>query len=99
MSTGHSHKVPERDSSRLGVTVASGLTQERQESFDPGRPLAVGLLLGETTLAALGTISYVDGDKIYGFGHPMFGFGRVGLPIIEAKVLGEISNLYAPFKY
>ena len=93
------HPLPERRSSLLSGASAAGLTQERQESFEAGRPLAVGLLLGELTLGSLGTISYVDGNRIYGFGHPMSGSGPVALPIIEAKVLGEISNLSAPFKF
>ena len=83
----------------FGETVSAGLTQERQPSFEAGRPLAVGLLLGEITSAGIGTISYVDGNRIYGFGHPFESLGPVELPIIEAKVLGEISNLSAPFKF
>ena len=74
------------------------LTQERQESFEAGRPLAVASLLGEITGGAIGTISYVDGDRVYGFGHPMDQFGSVELPIIEARVLAEVSNLAAPYK-
>lgn len=92
-------RLPEGRSSLLSKTVAAGLTQERQESFEAGRPLTVGLLLGELTLGALGTISYVDGNRVYGFGHPMNSSGPVELPIIEAKVLGEVSNLSSPFKY
>ena len=91
--------LPEGRSSLLSKTVAAGLTQERQASFEAGRPLAVGLLLGELTLGVLGTISYVDGNRIYGFGHPMNSSGPVELPIIEAKVIGEVSNLSSPFKY
>ena len=34
-----------------------------------------------------------------GFGHPFENLGPVGLPIIEARVLGEISNRSAPFKF
>ena len=93
------HPLPEGRSSFLSKTVAAGLTQERQVSFEAGRPLTVGLLLGELTLGALGTISYVDGNRVYGFGHPMNSSGPVELPIIEAKVLGEVSNLSAPFKF
>ena len=83
----------------FGEAVSAGLTQERQESFEAGRPLAVALLLGEITGGGVGTISYVDGNRIYGFGHPFESLGPVELPIIEAKVLGEISNLSAPFKF
>ena len=91
--------LPEGRSSILSGASAAGLTQERQASFEAGRPLTVGLLLGELTLGSLGTISYVDGNRVYGFGHPMNSSGPVELPIIEAKVLGEISNLSAPFKF
>ena len=93
------HPLPEGRSSLLSGASAAGLTQERQESFEAGRPLTVGLLLGELTLGAVGTVSYVDGNRVYGFGHPMNRSGPVELPIIEAKVLGEISNLSAPFKF
>ncbi len=77
----------------------AGRAAQNQDSFEAGRPLAVGLMLGEVTIASLGTISYVDGNRIYGFGHPMSGSGAVELPIIEAVVLGPISNLSAPFKF
>ena len=91
--------LPEGRSSILSGASAAGLTQERQASFEAGRPLTVGLLLGELTLGSLGSISYVDGNRVYGFGHPMNSSGPVELPIIEAKVLGEVSNLSAPFKF
>ena len=78
---------------------SAGLTRERQASFEAGRPLAVGLLLGEITGGSIGTLSYVDGNRVYGFGHPFNGVGPVALPIIEAKVLGEISNTRAPYKF
>ena len=91
--------TPEGRSSPLSDAVAAGLTTQRQTSFAPGRPLAVGLLLGELTAGAIGTISFVDGDRVYGFGHSMDDAGPVSLPIIEAVVLGEISNLQAPYKF
>ena len=90
---------PEGSPSPLSGAVSAGLTTQRQTSYAPGRPLAVGFLLGELTLGAFGTISFVDGDRIYGFGHSMNDAGPVSLPIIEAVVLGEISNLSAPFKF
>ena len=91
--------TPEGRPSILKDAIAAGLTTDRQTSFAPGRPLAVALLLGELTLGGLGTVSFVDGDRVYGFGHSMFDLGSVALPIIETKVLGEISNLQTPYKY
>ena len=100
LSTGRDFNPPPDGSSTfLNEAISAGLTQERQESFEAGRPLAVGLLLGELTLGALGTVSYLDGDRVYGFGHPFESLGPVELPIIEAKVLGEISSVFIPFKF
>ena len=93
------HPLPEGQPSILSQASSAGITQERQASFEAGRPLTVGLLLGEITLGSLGTISYMDGNRVYGFGHPMSSAGPVELPIIEARVLGEISHWAAPFKY
>ena len=93
------HPLPEGNSSLLSGAIAAGMTRQRQASFEAGRPMTVGLLLGEVTISALGTISYVDGNRIYGFGHPMSNAGPVELPIIEAQILGEISNLSAPYKF
>lgn len=99
LGTGLNRMPQPADSSRLSEVMATGKTQQHQISFEAGRPLTVGLMLGEVTIAGLGTISYVDGNRIYGFGHPMSGVGAVELPIIEAVVLGPISNLSAPFKF
>ena len=100
VSTGLNGPQPSEEVRSLWTqALSAGLTRERQASFEAGRPLAVGLLLGEVTGGSIGTISYLDGNRVYGFGHPFSGVGPVALPIIEAKVLGEISNLLAPFKF
>ena len=91
--------VTGRGLSPWAQSVPAALTQDRQESFEAGRPLAVAMILGEVTGAGLGTISYVSGSRVYGFGHPMNAVGPVQLPIIEAKVLGEVSSLFAPFMF
>ena len=93
------HGQPRVAGGILSTAAPAGLTQDRQESFEAGRPLAVGLLLGEITAGGIGTISYVDGDRVYGFGHAMNQSGSVRLPIIEARILGGVSNLSAPFKF
>ena len=82
-----------------GEVTPAGKTAQHQTSFAPGRPLAVGSLLGEFTQASLGTISYVEGDRVYGFGHQLVNAGLVEMPIIEAQVLAEISSVQAPYKY
>lgn len=100
LSTGRDFmQPPDAGSTFLGEAVSAGLSSDPQESFEAGRPLAVGLLLGELTFGALGTVSYLDGERVYGFGHPFESLGPVELPIIEAQVLGQISSVFIPFKF
>ena len=99
LGTGFNRISQSNDPSLLSEVMSAGKTQQHQSSFEAGRPLTVALMLGEVTIAALGTVSYLNGNRIYGFGHPMDGMGMVELPIIEAVVLGPISNLSAPFKF
>ncbi len=99
LGTGFNRISQSNDPSLLSEVMSAGKTQQHQSSFEAGRPLTVALMLGEVTIAALGTVSYLNGNRIYGFGHPMDGLGMVELPIIEAVVLGPISNLSAPFKF
>lgn len=46
----------------------------------PGSVLAVKLLDGDFDLSAVGTLTYLDGDRFYAWGHQLFLSGRTELP-------------------
>ena len=78
----------------------SASSGEFNQSFEAGGPLATGLVVGpEVKAAALGTITYMNGNQIFGFGHPVLELGPQSLPIVDAYVIAEISNLFAAFKF
>jgi len=52
-----------------------------------GGAIAVALTRGDLNLYAIGTITYVRNNYILAFGHPMFGLGRVSIPIHSAQIL------------
>src|SRR5690606_19403988 len=52
----------------------------------PGDAMGVALLTGDFMLGATGTVTHVDGDRIYGFGHPMYNLGPTQFPLTEADV-------------
>jgi hypothetical protein len=58
----------------------------------PGAAMAVGLATGDITAGAIGTVSYVDGDRIWAFGHPLDAAGRRSLFLQDAYVYGVIGN-------
>ena len=53
--------------------------------FAGGSGLGVPLGSGDISFTAIGTATYVEGSKIAGFGHPMFGAGASALPTCIAK--------------
>lgn len=66
--------------------------------FFEGDPIAVQLIRGDWDLSAVGTVSYVDGDSFYAFGHPLFNLGPVDFPVAKAEIITVVPNLEASFK-
>jgi hypothetical protein len=66
--------------------------------LEPGSTIMVELLRGDTTAAALGTCTWVDGDKVYGFGHPFDSLGETVLPMCTGYVYTVVSSASFSFK-
>jgi hypothetical protein len=64
----------------------------------PGAALGVALTKGDMTTTAMGTLTYVDGNKVFGFGHPMFGIGAVRLPMVLGEIHAIIPSLSSSLK-
>ena len=64
----------------------------------PGACLAVPIVSGDINMSTYGTVTEVVGDKVYGFGHYLLGYGPTDLPMATAKVHTVISNLVSSFK-
>ncbi|MDO8516476.1 MAG: hypothetical protein Q7S28_04445 [bacterium] len=68
--------------------------------FCPGCAVSVGIVTGDLTLAGSGTITAVDGDTIYAFGHPMLGgAGIVSYPAWRTSVLTVLPSTHSSFFY
>jgi SpoIVB peptidase S55 len=64
----------------------------------PGDPIGVSLLGGDSEMGATGTVTHVDGDKLYAFGHPFFNFGPTAFPMTRAHVYATLPSLMSSFK-
>ncbi|TKJ39410.1 MAG: hypothetical protein CEE38_01330 [Planctomycetes bacterium B3_Pla] len=64
----------------------------------PGSSLAVPIVSGDIIIGTYGTVTEVVGDKVYGFGHSLLGYGQVDLPMATAKVHTVVSNTVSSFK-
>ena len=58
----------------------------------PGSALSVGYSSGDLAVGAVGTVAYVDGDRVWGFGHPFENCGLRSLLLQDAYVYAVISN-------
>jgi hypothetical protein len=59
----------------------------------PGTPVGVQLVRGDAHMGASGTVTWVDGDVVYAFGHPYYGTGRVEMPMAPAAVIHTLADL------
>lgn len=66
--------------------------------LEPGAAVAVDVLRGDVNLAAIGTVTYVDGDRVLIFGHPFFQSGEVRLPLSTAHITTILPSLSTSFK-
>lgn len=67
-------------------------------TLEPGSAFSIVIVDGDFGLQATGTVTYRDGDKILGMGHPFFNSGAVGLPMGKAKILTILSSHMASTK-
>ncbi|MEW5946981.1 MAG: hypothetical protein AB1742_12365 [bacterium] len=63
----------------------------------PGSSISVQLARGDIDIAAIGTLTAVDGSKFIAFGHPLFRKGRVKYLLGDAHVHGIVLG-DVPFK-
>ncbi len=66
--------------------------------LEPGAAVGVQLLGGDVDATAIGTVTYVKGNHVLAFGHPMFGLGTIDMPMTTAFIHGVISTQEVSFK-
>src|SRR6185503_1467192 len=54
--------------------------------FQLGSAIAVQLVRGDMSMAGTGTVSFVEGQGILAFGHPMFQAGEIYAPVAAAEI-------------
>lgn len=85
---------------RQGVSLG-GKVQDRlgdPAKVKPGSMISVELMTGDMSVGADGTVTYVDGEKVYAFGHHFMSVGSTGLPFTHSEVLTLLPNLNSSFK-
>jgi len=66
--------------------------------LEPGSNLVVSLVHGDLDVSAAGTVTHIDGKKLYAFGHPLFNLGSSELPMYKGRVITVFPSLQSSFK-
>ena len=70
----------------------------RRDRLRPGDPIGVALIRGDLEMGATGTVTHVDGTRVYAFGHPFLGLGPSALPMTRARIFAVIPSLDSSLK-
>jgi len=76
----------------------ANLPPGERPKIEPGAAVGVQLLGGDVDATAIGTVTYVKGDHVLAFGHPMFGLGSIDMPMTTAFIHGIIASQEVSFK-
>lgn len=82
---------------RAGGTSNAKADGSGPSKFVMGGSIAVELIRGDMSAAAVGTVSLVEGEKVLAFGHPMFQSGETYAPVSTAYVHTVIPSAMSAF--
>jgi hypothetical protein len=69
------------------------------QPLQPGSGVVVSLIRGDLNVGAGGTVTEVDGNQIYAFGHQFLNLGSASLPMHDSEVITVVNNLNSSFKF
>lgn len=90
--------VPVSSPEAAAAQPSAARAASRTPRLQPGDAMGVALMTGDFMLGATGTVTHVDGDRIYGFGHPMYNLGPTQFPLTTADVQVILPSLLVSSK-
>jgi hypothetical protein len=69
-----------------------------EPTLSEGDAVGVQLIGGDLDVSAVGTVTYVDGNRILAFGHPVYNLGKVDYAMTRANVITVMPSLESSFK-
>jgi hypothetical protein len=72
--------------------------EEKNARIEPGAGLAVSLVTGDFDMSGIGTVTHVEGKRVYGWGHPFMGFGGCEFPLMTGYTHAILPRVSLSFK-
>ena len=67
-------------------------------ALEPGSAVGISLIEGDLDVSVTGTVTLVDNDRVYAFGHPFYNLGPTQFPLRKAYVFSVFPSLYQSWK-
>jgi SpoIVB peptidase S55 len=91
-----------RDQGFIPTGGTAGKMRDGEKPFEgplkPGDAIGVMLVSGDLQLGGTGTVTHIDGDHVYAFGHPMYNLGPTEYPMTRAYVYTVLPSLFSSMK-
>ena len=91
-----------RDQGFVPTGGSAGGSRAGEMPFDgplkPGDAVGVMFVGGDLQLGGTGTVTHIDGDRVYAFGHPMYNLGPTEFPMTRAYVYTVLPSLFSSMK-
>jgi len=81
-----------------GAAGGQAVAAEERATLQPGDAVGIELINGDLSLGATGTVTYVDGTRVYAFGHPFYNLGPTQFPMTRAYIHTLLPSLASSSK-
>jgi hypothetical protein len=81
-----------------GAPARQAAAADAAGPLKPGDAVGVNLIAGDFVMGATGTVTEVDGDQVYAFGHPFYNLGTTQFPMTRAHVYWILPSLESSMK-
>jgi hypothetical protein len=81
-----------------GAAPARVADEEKDAPLEPGSSLAISLIRGDFDLSGIGTVTHVEGNRVYGWGHPFMGLGPCEFPLMSGHIITVYPRQTVSFK-
>ncbi len=69
-----------------GAVSAAQLEEEYNTPLLPGGAMCVPMVIGDFDMSSIGTVTHIEGKRVYGFGHPFMSMGTCDFPLMTGYV-------------
>jgi hypothetical protein len=73
-----------------GGATAKVAQESKTVDLEAGGPLVVAMVTGDFDMSGIGTVTHIEGSRVYGWGHPFMGLGTCEFPLMT----GYIHTIY-----